>query len=186
MFAVVVTSAYRSKLASLWTFPIYSDIPQTLPELVISPDYKIGFMKHGDSAYGATTGSTDPIYKKLVKEMKIFEGRKDYKCVENIFKVNNTFKHVCIGYSFTLKYLQQKYFSDKQNRKIIYLNEAKTYIIFLGIATQPGSVYNKMFGKYLGYVQQFDLYNVWNRMDMYYNVRLPKLKRWRVLHGNEQ
>lgn len=131
LFAVVIKSAYRSKLAALWTFPIFPEIPQTLPELVISPDYEIGFMKHGDSAYGAITGSNDPIYLKLVSDMQVFEGRKDFKCLENVFKANNKYKSVCIGYSFSLKYLQQKYFSDKQNRKIIYLSEAKTYIIFL-------------------------------------------------------
>lgn len=184
-FGVVITSAYRSKLAALWTFPIFNQIPQTLHELVNSPDYKIGFMKHGNAAYNAITISTDPTYVKLVTSMKIFEGKNDVKCLENVFKINDKYKYVCIGYSFALKYLKEKDFSDRENRKIIFLDEEKNYIIFLGIATQPGSVYSQLFGKYLGYVQQFDLYNVWNRMDMYYNVKLPKLNLWRVIQGNK-
>lgn len=172
LFAMVITCMYRSKLTSMWTFPVYADIPQTFRDLVTS-NYQYGFMKHGDSAYNSLKASNDIVYKTLLRNMQIITGM-GLECLEKVVSHNH---YACIGYDFAIRHLQHRNLSDEQTRQLTFA-EARTYNIFLGFAVQSKSFYKDVFWKYLSWARQSNLYRVWEQMDMYNNVRLPKLKWW--------
>lgn len=178
-FIMILTNVYRSKMVTLLAFPVLGSLPETFEELAFS-DYHVGFIKYGDSAYNTLAASTDPVYVKLVKEMETF-GDAGLECMEKIFK----FKYACIGYSFALKYLIEKNLSDSDTRKLVTA-PATTYNVWLGLSTEGRSIYRVNFGKWLGYTRQFHLADIWKKIDMYYNVRLLKLKWWEATHQSEK
>lgn len=173
-FTLIVTTLYRSKLVTLLAFPVLGKVPKTFEELAFS-DFKVGFMKNGDSAYSTFSRSKDPVYVELVKRMEVMKGV-NLECLE---KVVNEQRYACIAYDFDVKYLQQKNFSDVNARKLKYSN-ARTYNVWLGLATEAHSIFMVNFGKVLGQTTPFHLAEVWSKMDMYANVRKPKLEWWKA------
>ncbi len=170
-FTMVLTTVYRSKMVTLLAFPVLGELPKTFEQLAFS-DYQVGFMKHGDSAYNTLAASTDPVYVKLVAEMEIFAGV-GLECLEKVVK----YKYGCIAYDFALVHLVERNLSDSDTRKLVFA-PARTYNIWLGLGTEGKSIYRINFGKMLSYTRQFHLADIWDKMDMYYNVRLQKLKWW--------
>lgn len=170
-FTMVLTNVYRSKMVTLLAFPVLGELPKTFEELAFS-DYQVGFMKHGDSAYNTLAASTDPVYVKLVAEMEIFRGF-GLECLEKVVK----YKYGCIAYDFAMVHLQQRNLSDSDTRKLVFA-PARTYNIWLGLGTEGKSIYRLNFGKVLSHTRSFHLADIWDKMDMYYNVRMLKLKWW--------
>ncbi|CAL8128877.1 unnamed protein product [Orchesella dallaii] len=170
-FVMVMMTLYRSKLVTLLAFPITSEIPKTIEELVYS-DYKIGFVKHGESAYGTLASSTDPVYVQLIKEMEIFTDD-GLNCLNKA--VNH--KYGCIPYDFALFHLVVRNLSDYEESKIVFA-PARTYNIYTGIGTEAKSIFKINFSKWLSYANSFHLPDVWEKMDMYKNVRLPNIRWW--------
>jgi hypothetical protein len=133
-FTLVVTTIYRSKLVSLLAFPLIESLPMTFDQLAYS-SYKVGFMKHGDSAYNTLAASTDPVYVKLLKEMEIVHGV-GLECLEKVV----TSKYGCIAYDFALRHLRERNLSEADTRRLVFA-PGHTYNIFLGIATEGKSIY---------------------------------------------
>lgn len=170
-FTMVLTTVYRSKMVTLLAFPVLGSLPRTFDELAFS-DYEVGFMKHGDSAYNTLAASTDPVYVKLVAEMEIFAGV-GLECLEKVVK----YKYGCIAYDFALVHLRERNLSDSDTRKLVFA-PARTYNIWLGLGTEGKSIYRLNMGKWLSYTRPFHLADIWDKMDMYYNVRQLKLNWW--------
>ncbi|XP_021959708.1 glutamate receptor ionotropic, delta-1 [Folsomia candida] len=170
-FVLIVTTVYRSKMVSLLAFPVLEKIPTTFEELVES-DYTVGFIKHGDGAYNTMKASTDPVYVKLVKDMEIITGV-GLECLENVVEK----KYACLAFTISTLYLLYGNLSDSDTRKLMYSPE-KTYVVFLGAALEPGSIYKESFDFWLSWVRPFHLADFWEAYDMHYNVRLPKRAWW--------
>ncbi|CAL8111654.1 unnamed protein product [Orchesella dallaii] len=171
-FAMIVNTLYRSKLVTLLAFPVLVDVPETFEQLAHS-NFKVGFMKHGDSAYNTLAASTDPVYVKLIREMEIIRGV-GLECLEKVVSQEN---YACIAYDFDVTYLMGRNFSDANSRKIVQPG-ARTYSIWLGIGTEANSIYRVNFGKVLGNTRPFHLADIWNTRDLYYDVKLMKLRWW--------
>lgn len=167
-FTLVVANVYRSKMVTFLAFPVLAQLPKSFEELAFS-EYQVGFVKYGDSAYNTLAASTDPVYVKLVNEMEIFTGV-GLECLEKVVK----HKYACIAYDFALDYLSERNMSDFNKRKLV-IAPARTYNVWLGLATEGKSIYRMNFGKWLSYTRPFHLTDIWSKMDMYYNVRLLKL-----------
>jgi len=173
IFTMLVTNMYRCKMATLLAFPSVGRVPETFEELAFS-GYEVGYVRHGDSAYNTLAASTDPVYVKLVGEMTIFHGY-GLECLEKVVKSN---KYGCIAYDFSLVHLRERNFSDSDARKLRPA-PVKTYNIWLGISTEGKSIYRLNFGKWLGLTRQFHLLDIWDKMDLYWNVRKLKVDWWK-------
>ncbi|CAL8111617.1 unnamed protein product [Orchesella dallaii] len=171
-FTMLVTNMYRCKMATLLAFPSVGKVPETFDELAFS-DYEVGYVRHGDSAYNTLAASTDPVYVKLVGEMTIFHGY-GLECLEKVVKSN---KYGCIAYDFSLVHVRERNMSDSDARKL-RLAPVKTYNIWLGVSTEGKSIYRLNFGKWLGLTRQFHLLDIWDKIDLYWNVRKLKLDWW--------
>ncbi len=123
-------------MVSLLAFPIMEQIPLTFEELV-SSDYQVGFIKHGDSAYNTLKASTDPVYVTLVKRMEIITGN-GLECLERAVAK----KYACIAYTVSTVYLKAKNLSDSDTRKLVFAPET-TYNVFMGLALESGSLYKE-------------------------------------------
>jgi hypothetical protein len=123
-------------MVSLLAFPIMEQIPLTFEELV-SSDYQVGFVKHGDSAYNTLKASTDPVYVTLVKRMEIITGN-GLECLERAVAK----KYACIAYTVSTVYLKAKSLSDSDTRKLVFAPET-TYNVFMGLALESGSLYKE-------------------------------------------
>lgn len=181
LFTVIMTNLYRSKLASLWTFPIYGSVPSTFESLVDS-NYKIGFMKHGDSAYNTLAGSEDPVYVKLVSKMDIFLGS-GVGCVQNVAREDS--QYGCIGYNFEIAFLIEKNLSEVEKGRVRWA-AATTYDIWEGLTTEPKSIFKKTFSDYLMRAREFHFAFVWDKIDLYQTVRAPKLRWWQVTNQTDK
>jgi hypothetical protein len=93
-------------MVSLLAFPVLGKLPQTFNELVES-DYKVGFIKHGDSAYNTLKASTDPVYVKLLEDMEIITGN-GLECLEKVISSH----YSCIAYDFSTIYLKARNLTD--------------------------------------------------------------------------
>lgn len=179
-FTLITLNSYRSRLVSLLAFPVLGEVPETFNQLAFS-DFNVGFMKNGDSAYSTFSKSKDAIYVELLNEMEIFKGV-NIECLE---KVVSHEKYGCIAYDFDVVYLIQKNFSDVKARKVKF-SIARTYNVWLGIATEAQSIFRVNFGKILGRTMPFHLGQVWENMDMHENVRKPKLKWWKDTNQTQE
>ncbi|CAL8111655.1 unnamed protein product [Orchesella dallaii] len=171
-FTMIINTLYRSKLVALLAFPVLVDIPETFDQLAYS-DFKVAFMKHGDSALNTFKASRDPVYVKLYKEMEVVRGM-GLECLEKVVREENS---ACIAYDFDVMYLRGRNFSNADSRKIMS-STARTYNIWIGVATEANSIYRINFGKIVGNTMPFHMVNIWDQMDMYSNVKLLKLKWW--------
>jgi len=171
-FTLVITSVYRSKLVTLMAFPVMQQIPRTFEELAYS-DYKVGFMKHGDSAYNTLAASSDPVYVKLIAEMEVVTGV-GLDCLEKVVQT----KYGCIAYEFSLTYLRERNLSDSDIRKLVFAPD-HTYNIWTGLNFEGRSIYKKNFDKWLRLTRPMYFADIWETRDMYQNVRTPKRNWWK-------
>lgn len=179
MFAIILTNLYRSKLVTLLAFPIVGEIPKTFSHLAFSK-FEVGFMKDGDSAYNTISNGNDPVYVELLNKMEIIKGV-NLECLDKVLKNP---RYGCIAYDFDIKYLLQKNFTDGSARKL-QISKARTYNIWMGLAMQPHSIYKTNFEKVLGQTRPFHLSYIWDKMDMYDNIKKPKIKWWKETNHTE-
>lgn len=106
MFQIVITTAYRSKLTTLMTFPVFTTPPATFSQLAES-DYEISLTYLGGMAFQYLKTSTNPviqnIYGRMVKE------RNFLKCLEKSVSNSN---HACITYNLQKEYLANRNLTD--------------------------------------------------------------------------
>lgn len=171
---MIITTLYRSKLVTLLAFPVLGIIPKTFDQLAFS-QFEVGFMRSGDSAYNTFARSTDPVYVNLLRRMEVMKGS-SLKCLKNAVNKEN---YACIGYNFDISYLHHRNFSNLEARKLKY-SGARTYNVWSGLATEAQSMFRKNFEKVLGQTMPFHLAEIWKKMDMYRNIRLPKLRWWKA------
>lgn len=123
-------------MVSLLAFPVLEELPLTFEELV-SSDYQVGFIKHGDSAYNTLKASTDPVYVTLLQHMEIITGN-GLECLERAVAK----KYACIAYAFSTVYLKARNLSDSDTRKLVFAPES-TYNIYMGLVLEAGSIYKE-------------------------------------------
>jgi hypothetical protein len=158
-------------MVSLLAFPVLEKLPITFEQLT-SSDYEVGFVKHGDSAYNTLKASTDPVYFTLLQRMEIITGH-GLDCLEHAVEK----KYACILYATASVYLKARNLSDSDIRKLVFAPES-TYFIVLGLALEDHSIYKEGFERWIGWTRPFYLEQLWEDMDMYYKVRLPKRQWW--------
>lgn len=179
-FIMIITTLYRSKLVTLLAFPVLGIVPKTFDELAFSK-FEVGFMRNGDSAYNTFVRSTDPVYVSLTQRMEVMKGI-NLDCLK---KVVNKEQYACIGYNFDIMYLHQRNFSDLEARKLKY-SGARTYNVWLGICTEAQSMFRINFEKVLGQTMPFYLAEIWKKVDMYENIRQPKLHWWKATNQTDK
>ncbi|XP_035701231.1 glutamate receptor ionotropic, delta-2-like [Folsomia candida] len=178
-FALIVTTVYRSKMVSLLAFPVMEEIPHTFKDLVES-DYTVGCINPQDAVLSMLARSKDPVYVKLLNNLEIINKNRP-KCLEQ--SIDN--QYACVALSSETRYLQYANLSDSDIRKLVQSQE-NTFVVFLGLHFESGSIYTDAFDRLLSWARPFHLADVWEEFDMVYNVRLQKRDWWLATNQTEK
>jgi len=182
LFVSIMSSAYRSELVGFMASPVYEDPPETFAELVLNTDYKIGFMKQGDAVFNTLKSSTDPVYSKLYNNMDTFHPNEERNgtsllaCILLALQI----KSACIGYDFTLNYLQHRFLDDSDIRKLETAVDS-TYNDWDTMSFEGQSILKKTFEEQLRQVRPMHFQEIWDDIDIRKSVkkarRMDRLKK---------
>ncbi|OXA53986.1 Glutamate receptor 2 [Folsomia candida] len=170
-FTLIITTIYRSKMVSLLAFPLYEDLPESYEDLVNS-DYTYAFLREGDSGWDFLRASTHPVFVKFVANMEVIGAKGGLDCMRGVVTKR---KYACIIYSISSPYVIARNMSDAEARDLVLAPET-TYMVFVGIALQGGSIYRTNLDRWLSRIHPFHLEAIWTAQDEYETIRLPRIK----------
>lgn len=157
-FAAVGTTAYRAKMVTLLTFPVFVDLPDTYDELVGS-DYHVQFHYFPNVAYNSFKASTNPILKKTFD--KFIKVTDPLKCLQNTL----TDKAVCVMFTASYTDVVNRNLSDKFGHSPIRASFGYAFMFTPGVLVQKHAVFFQNFRKILGTSMQMGLNDQWLRSE---------------------
>ncbi|CAG7729978.1 unnamed protein product [Allacma fusca] len=123
LFALVVTTAYRSKLVPSLALPYVEKPPQTFDQLTASSSYSWGLYYLAGAAYAAIRSSTNPTYIKMFKGMEL-----EHSAVKCLVRAIET-RFACIIYEGSAVDVVHRSLSDHFGRHPISVAPATTFFI---------------------------------------------------------
>lgn len=114
--------------------------------------------------------------------MEVIEGV-GLECLQNVISKD---RYGCIAYDFDIVYLKERNLTDIESRQLVTAIRGRTYNVFLGLGLEAYSMYRPNFGKVLGYAAPFNLGKIWDKLDMYYNIRMVKMQWWKDTNQTEK
>jgi len=175
LFAIVVASAYKSKLMSLLAFPVYTSPPTDFTELSLS-QFNTGLYYMKGAAYDLLKTSTNPSYKKIFREMELIAN--DVECIQKAMIEN----FACIMWANIADYAAHRNLSDRFGRINIQIATEKTTPMPGGFLMEKMAVFRNNFDRVLYSAAANGLLNKW-RVDDVSFIRAERIERHKI--GNE-
>ena len=157
--ALVVSTAYTSKLFSFLAFPVYEKAPQTFEELGDS-DFGVGLRYIGGYGYNMFKTSTSPHLHKIFKRMDLHKD--PLKC----FSKTLTSRYACISYELQFQYSSMRNFSDKYGRTPLIFAPGRVFPVSVGLGVQKDSVFGAQVDKKVSFAFETGLVREWSDKDM--------------------
>ncbi|OXA46675.1 putative glutamate receptor [Folsomia candida] len=133
-FTLVISTAYKSKLVSLLSFPNAEEPPKTFEELA-SSDYAYALQYLFGAAYVLLQTSPNPTYQKIFNRMELETD--DVACFERVIGK----KFVCISWSRIADFVFKRNLSDQYGRVPVIKAAATTCFLSVGIIMEKRAVF---------------------------------------------
>lgn len=162
LFSILVTTAYRSKLVSLLSFPVLEEPPKTFRALAESPDneYQITLQYLRGAAYTLIKTSTNPTFQTIFRRMELEEN--DAKCFQNAI---GSSKHICISWDRIADYVNHKNLSDRHGNVPLVKAPDTSCFIVVGLAFRKRAIFREKFDSVLSLATSMGLAGKWVDMD---------------------
>lgn len=159
---MLVTTAYKSKLVSLLSFPILEDPPKTFKKLAIAEphEYKITLQYLRGAAFSLLKTSTNPTFQTIFKRMSLEEDAA--KCFQNAI---GTTHHVCISWDTIAEYAYNKNLSDRYGNVPLTKAPDTSCFIAIGLVFEKRAVFKQKFDVVLSIAASMGLTEKWVQLD---------------------
>lgn len=167
-FTLVVSTAYRSKLVSLLSFPNVEEAPKTFEALAAS-DYTYALQYLRGAAYALLRTSPNPTYKTIFDRMQLEED--DVRCFTRAAVVGARF--VCISWSRIADFVFKRNLSDVWGRVPVVKAGVTTCFLSVGIIMGKRAIYLGNFNRVIIAATDSGLLERWwvDDMNWVYNER---------------
>ncbi|CAG7831402.1 unnamed protein product [Allacma fusca] len=177
LFAIVVSTAYTSKLFAFLVFPIHESAPQTFEELADS-DYDVGLRYIGGAGYNSFKTSQTPALKTIFQRMELVKD--SLLCFEKA--LNSRF--CCISYELQFEYTVQRNLSDVYGRTNLRVAPGRVFPVSVGLGVQKGSIFGEQVNWKVQASFETGLVKKWSDQDLI-ETHMKKLG-WRKEIGMER
>jgi hypothetical protein len=168
-FTLVMSTAYRSKLVSLLSFPNVEIPPQSFEELADS-NYNYALQYLRGAAYALLRTSPNPTYTKIFSRMELEDD--DVKCFERV--VGQRF--VCISWSRIADFVFKRNLSDRFGRVPVLKAPVTTCFLIVGIIMEKRAVFQSNFNSLIIRSTDSGLLERWWELDM--NFVYEERRNW--------
>ncbi|CAL8144820.1 unnamed protein product [Orchesella dallaii] len=169
IFALLITTAYRSKLVSFLAFPTTDEPPTTFKSLAESNDFGMALQYLHGAAYTLLKTSPNPIFQTIYRKMELEEN--DAKCFQRAIGK----KFACISWDSIASFVSQKNLSDKFGRTTLIKAPDKTSFIAVGLIFRKRAVFKAKFDKVITVAHSMGLVKKWKNLD-YSFVRKERME----------
>ncbi|CAG7786349.1 unnamed protein product [Allacma fusca] len=158
--ALIFTTAYRSKVVNLMTFPLLQTLPKTFQELTES-NFQWGLESAaiGGAAHQHFRTSSNPVNRKISEKMSL--ERNSQKC----FTQGITKNFACITWSTQGEYILHRNFTNNFNRNPLVMSEDLSAIVGSGIAYRKRALFKSNFDRVIGFIREMGMADKWKWMD---------------------
>ena len=165
--ALVFTTAYRSKLVGIMTFPVRGDQPSSFAELAQSKHYAWGLegSSVGSSAHNFFLHSPSPLFQKIYKKMEFEPDARE--CLLRAMRRNNNKSFACLTFNGQGEYLIRRNYSNAGGGKsaLLRLSPDSAARALPGIAMKLRAVYRSTFNIVVDAAMEMGLIKKWQLMD---------------------
>ena len=150
--AIVMSTAYQSKVFYFMAFPPLETLPETYDQLANS-DYKWTLWSGGGSSYSFFQKGTSPTYKKI---FSLTETERDMTvCLKKGLRR----KKACILYTEMAEFTIQSELSDRFGRSPIKIARQRTHPFIITVAVQKHSILRKSIDQFVQSVVEGDIFD---------------------------
>lgn len=172
---LVVSTAYRGKMVSLLTFPVYDRIPATFDELATAREFDIDFHYFGNVGYAYFKSSTNPSFIKIFNKM----GKEPDPVVCMRRTLNK--KSACIIFIATYDELLHRNLSDQYGKSPLKFTPHRGAMFPAGVIHQYKAPLSENFRRILHPAMEAGLIPFWQREDL--NRVLQNKNKWQRSNG---
>ncbi|CAG7815703.1 unnamed protein product, partial [Allacma fusca] len=162
LFAIIVSTAYKSKLVSSLAFPLSPNFPASFDELAQNPSFEIIFNTFYGAAHETLSSSTNPTYSNLF-DRAILETNAS-SCLHRV--VGNSTR-ACISYASVAEFITRTTIGLENELRIA---PAKTFFVPFGWILRKNCMFTDNFNGVIERVNNMGLVDKWISLD-YASVR---------------
>lgn len=160
LFALVVATAYRSKLVSVLAFPQVEEPPKTFEALATSTTYQIALQYLRGAAYYLMKTSPNPTFQTIFNKMELEEN--DARCFQRCI---GAARFSCISWDSVASYVAHKNLSDKYGQVPLVKATDTSSFIAIGIIFKKRAVFRTKFDKVICRAWDMGLMWKWKELD---------------------
>jgi len=157
-FALIISTAYRSKLVTSLLFPLEETIPTTFKELEAS-NYTIGLKYSKGTRYEFIKSSTNPVFMKIFKKMVLEPD--NVKC----FKRAIGTKFSCISWASMAEFVFHQNLSDQNGQVPLKIAPAMTYFQYVSMIFERRAGFRTNLDLVVGRAVNNGLIGKWKKLD---------------------
>jgi len=172
VFCILITTAYRSKLVTLISFPILEDPPNSFKSLAETSanDYQITLQYLRGAAYNVLRTSKNPTFVNIFSRMKLEEN--DAKCFQ---KSVGTIKHACISWSGLATFVRYKNLTDSSGYAPLVMAKDTSTFVSASFVFRKEEVFKEKFDVVISKATEMGLKAKWKDLDNEF-VRMERYK----------
>ncbi|CAL8094437.1 unnamed protein product [Orchesella dallaii] len=169
IFALLITTAYRSKLVSFLAFPMVEYPPTTFESLAYSTKFEMALQYLRGAAYSLLKTSTNPTFQTIYRKMGLEEN--DARCFQRAIG-----KHfACISWDAIANFVYHRNLSDKFGRTPLIKAPDTTSFIVVGLIFEKRAIFRTKFNQVISRSHDTGLMGKWRELD-YVFIRKERLE----------
>ncbi|CAL8097683.1 unnamed protein product [Orchesella dallaii] len=159
-FALLISTAYKSKLVSTLAFPLMDEPPKTFEDLSrTNPSFEIILQYVRGAAYTILKTSTNPIFHRVFTRMELEEN--DARCFQRVIGRPAS----CISWNTVVDFVLHKNLSDKYGRTPLVKAPDTASFIAVGYVIKKRALFRLKFDKVLMTAVDMGLTEKWWKID---------------------
>lgn len=159
IFALLITTSYRSKLVSVLAFPVVDEPPATFVSLAQATKFEIALQYLRGAAYTLMKTSPNPTFQTIFQRMQLEEN--DAQCFQRA--IGKPFS--CISWDSVASFVYHKNLSDKNGNVPLVKSQDTSTFIAVGIIFQKRVVYRTKFNSVIFRAFDMGFMGKWKEVD---------------------
>jgi len=163
LFALVSSTAYKSKMVGFLTFPILEVVPRNFEELADS-DYTMDYQFVGGVGYNLFRSSTVPVYSKIFKKMTVERNNNSTNCFDRVLLRD---KHICVVMINVINDVTHRYYSNRFGQHPFTVSPSYSFTFSAGFASEIRAPFSSNIKTLVDSTLEMGIISHWYQKDLH-------------------